>query len=215
MDIDSTIQAANIAYPSDAQLMVKMTLLVNKVWTYMKEYVTFFADFIPTVDVKAVKAKAKAYWFRDRQNTHATPSLWPDLWHESLTQISHVRTYFKLLLDDDLDRMPWNIRRAFDQVNAYCADLFLHVANFLCRGVMVARQGRIVSCQGGELLQQGQARQGAAIRACLPVGPHRGQLPLGRSVYLGADGRQSLSPSHDQRASGGVRPRRVGLMWYG
>jgi hypothetical protein len=33
--------------------MVKMTLLVNKVWTYMKENLSFFADFIPTVDVKA------------------------------------------------------------------------------------------------------------------------------------------------------------------
>jgi IS5 family transposase len=75
MDVDSTIQEANMAYPSDAQLMVKMTLLVNKVWTYMKKHVTFFADVIPTVDVKAVKAKAKAYWFRDRQHTDATPSL--------------------------------------------------------------------------------------------------------------------------------------------
>jgi hypothetical protein len=36
MDIDSTIQEANIAYPSDAHLMVKMTLLVHKVWMYMK-----------------------------------------------------------------------------------------------------------------------------------------------------------------------------------
>jgi len=105
MDIDSTIQEANIAYPSDAQLMVKMTLLVNKVWTYMKKHVTFFADFIPTVDIKAVKAKAKAYWFRDRQNTHATPSLLQDLWHESLPQISHVRKYFQVLLDYDIDRM--------------------------------------------------------------------------------------------------------------
>ncbi len=103
----------------------------------MKEHVTFFADFIPTVDVKAVKAKAKAYWFRNRQNAHATPSLLQDLWHESFTQISHVRKYFPVLLDYDVDRMPWNIRRAFDQVNAYCSDLFLHVASFLCRGVMV------------------------------------------------------------------------------
>src|SRR5262252_11175087 len=68
MDIDSTIQAANIAYPSDAQLMVTMTLLVNKVWTYMKQNVSFFTDFIPSVDVKAVKAKARAYLFRDRQD---------------------------------------------------------------------------------------------------------------------------------------------------
>jgi hypothetical protein len=33
MDIDSTVQEANIAYPSDAHLMVKMTLLVHKVCT--------------------------------------------------------------------------------------------------------------------------------------------------------------------------------------
>ena len=47
MDIDSTVQEANIAYPSDAHLMVKMTLLVNKVWMYMKQNIAFFADFIP------------------------------------------------------------------------------------------------------------------------------------------------------------------------
>ena len=45
MDIDSTVQEAHIAYPSDAHLMVKMTLLVHKVWTYMKHHVSFFADF--------------------------------------------------------------------------------------------------------------------------------------------------------------------------
>jgi hypothetical protein len=33
MDIDSTVQEANIAYPSDAHLMVNMTRLVHKVWT--------------------------------------------------------------------------------------------------------------------------------------------------------------------------------------
>jgi transposase, IS5 family len=38
MDIDSTVQEANIAYPSDAHLMVKMTFLVHKVWMYMKQY---------------------------------------------------------------------------------------------------------------------------------------------------------------------------------
>jgi transposase, IS5 family len=137
MDVDSTIQAANIAYPSDAQLMVKMTLLVNKVWTYMKKHVAFFADVIPTVDVKAVRAKAKAYWFRDRQHPDTAPSLLQALWHESFTQISYVRKYFEVLLEYDIDRMPWNIRRAFDQVHAYGSDLFLHVASFLCRGVMV------------------------------------------------------------------------------
>ena len=37
MDIDSTVQAANIAYPADAHLMMKTVLLVHKVWTSMKQ----------------------------------------------------------------------------------------------------------------------------------------------------------------------------------
>ncbi len=134
MDIDSTIQEANIAYPSDAHLMVKMTLLANKVWLYMKQNISFFADFIPRVDVKAVKAKARTYLFRDRQEPAQAQTLFQELWHEAFTQISHVRKYFDVLLDYDLQRMPWNIRRALAQVKEYCSHFFLHVAGFMCGG---------------------------------------------------------------------------------
>ncbi len=68
MDIDSTVQEVNITYPSDAYLMVKLTLLAGKVWTYLKENLFHFADFTPTVDVKAVKAKAKAHFFDARKD---------------------------------------------------------------------------------------------------------------------------------------------------
>jgi len=134
MDLDATIQEANIAYPSDSHLMVKMTLLVNKIWTYMKENLSFFADFIPTVDVKAVKVKARAYWFRDRKDAAQTQTAFADLWHEAFTQICNVKKYFEILLDYDIERMPWNIRRALDQVNEYCSHYFLHAASFMCRG---------------------------------------------------------------------------------
>ncbi len=97
MDIDSTVQEANIAYPSDAHLMVKMTLLVNKVWLYMKQNVSFFADFIARVDVKAVKAKARAYLFRNRKEATQANATLQELWHEAFTQINHVRKYFDVL----------------------------------------------------------------------------------------------------------------------
>jgi IS5 family transposase len=112
MAIDSTIQAANITYPSDAHLMVKMTLLVNKVWMYMKQNVSFFADFMPCVDVKAVKAKARAYLFRDRKEPDHAKTMFQELWHEAFAQISHVRKSFDVLRDYDIQRMPWTIRRA-------------------------------------------------------------------------------------------------------
>jgi transposase, IS5 family len=178
MDVDSTIQKANIAYPSDAQLMVKMTLLVNKVWTYMKKNVAFFADFIPTVDVKAVTAKAKAYWFRDRQHTDTTPSLLQALWHESFTQISHVRPYFDALLDDDIQRLPWNIRRSLDQVNEYCSTHFLHVASFLCRGVVVPDKALSFHTQAVSCFNKGKAAKGLQFGRAFQLGRLGGNFLL-------------------------------------
>jgi transposase, IS5 family len=178
LDMDSTIQKANIAYPSDAQLMVKMTLLVNKVWTYMKKNVAFFADFIPTVDVKAVKAKAKAYWFRDRQNTDTTPSLLQDLWHEAFTQIGHVRKYFDVLLDDDIQHMPWNIRRALDQVNEYGSIYFLHVASFLCRGVVVPEKALSFHAKAVSCFNKGKAAKGLQFGRAFQLGRLGGNFLL-------------------------------------
>jgi transposase, IS5 family len=178
MDVDSTVQKANIAYPSDAQLMVKMTLLVNKVWTYMKKNVAFFADFLPTVDVKAVKATAKAYWFRDRQHTDTTPSLLQDLWHEAFTQIGHVRKYFDVLLDDDIQRMPWNIRRALDQVNEYCSIYFLHVASFLCRGVVVPEKALSFHAKAVSCFNKGKAAKGLQFGRAFQLGRLGGNFLL-------------------------------------
>ena len=135
MDIDSTVQEANIAYPSDAQLMVKMTLLVNKVWTYMKGNISFFEDFIPSVDIKAVKAKAKAYFFRTKNDSEKASSTLQGLWHEAFAQVTEITKYFKILLDYDLERMPWNIRRAFDQIQTHSSNVFLHAISFILGSV--------------------------------------------------------------------------------
>src|SRR5262245_6848103 len=160
MDIDSTVQEANIAYPSDAHLMVKTVLLVNKVWTYMKQNISFFTDFMPSVDVKAVKAKARAYLFRDRQDAAQAQTRLQALWHEALTQIGHVRKYFDVLLDYDRQRMPWNIRQALDHVHEHCSNLFLHVASFLCRGVVVPYKALSLHAKALRCFYKGKAPQG-------------------------------------------------------
>src|SRR5712692_5031989 len=173
MDIDSTVQEANIAYPSDAQLMVKMTLLVNKVWTYMKQNISFFADFIPRVDVKAVKAKARTYFFRDRKDPDQAKTAFQELWHAALTQISHVRKYFAVLLDYDLQRMPWNIRRAVDQAHEHCSQFFLSVAGLMYRGV-------------GDR-EKPLSFHAKAVR-CFNKGKLAGGLQFGRAFQLGRIG---------------------------
>jgi hypothetical protein len=45
------------------------------------------------MDVKAVKAKARAYWFRDHKDATQTQTAFADLWREAFTQICHVKKY--------------------------------------------------------------------------------------------------------------------------
>ena len=178
MDIDSTVQEANIAYPSDAHLMVKMVLLVNKVWTYMKQNIAFFTDFLPEMDVKAVKAQARTYLFRDRQDAEQAKTLLQALWHEALTQIGHVRKYFDVLLNYDIHRMPWNIRRALDQVNEHCSNLFLHVASFLCRGVVVPDKAFSLHAKAVSCFNKGKAAKGVQFGRAFQLGRIGGNFLL-------------------------------------
>lgn len=195
MDIDSTIQQANIAYPSDAHLMVKMTLLVNKVWVYMKKNVSFFYDFIPTVDVKAVKAKARTYWFDNQKNTEKKQAAFQELWHESFTQICNVKKYFEVLLDYDIERMPWNIRRSLNQVNEYCSTYFLHVASFMCRGKIVPEKALSFHAKAISCFNKGKLSKGLQFGRAFQLGRIGGNfLVVSACTSLRMEDKTSVRP---------------------
>jgi transposase, IS5 family len=195
MDIDSTVQEANIAYPSDAHLMVKMVLLVNKVWTYMKQNIAFFTDFLSEVDVKAVKATARAYLFRDRQDAEQAQIMLQALWHEAFAQIGHVRKYFDVLLDYDIRRMPWNIRRALNQVNAHCSNLFLHVASFMCRGVVVPDKALSFHVQAVSCFNKGKAAHRLEFGRAFQLGRIGGNfLVVGACTSIRMEDKASVRP---------------------
>src|SRR5262249_26159185 len=164
--------------PSDARLMVKMVLLVHKVWTYMKQHMAFFADFLPCVDGKAVKAKARAYLFRDRKDPEHTQTTFHELWQEAFTQMHQVRKYFAIVLDDDLQRMPWNIRRAWEHVQAHCSTYFLHVASFLCRGVVVPDKALSFHAQAVRCFNKGKAAKGLEFGRAFQLGRIGGNFLL-------------------------------------
>jgi IS5 family transposase len=62
MDIDSTIQDANMSYPSDANLMVKLAVKSNHVLTSFKEQ--FYNSPKISIAIIEIKNKARAYFFQ-------------------------------------------------------------------------------------------------------------------------------------------------------
>jgi len=148
-----------------------------------------------TVDVKAVKAKAKAYFFRDRKDpAHANAAL-QALWHEAFTQISHVRKYFAVLLDYDLQRMPWNIHRALDQINAYCSAHVLPGASFLCRGVVVPEKALSFHAQAVRCFNKGKAAHGLECGRAFQRGRLGGNVLLvGACTSIRMEDKASVRP---------------------
>jgi hypothetical protein len=195
MDIDSTVQEANIAYPSDAHLMVKMTGLVNKVWSYLSEHLSPFDHASLRVDVKAVKAKAKAYWFRKRQDAEQTQATFEALWHEAMAQITPVKKYFGALSAEDVNRLPWNIRRAWDQVNTYCSEYFLHAASFMCRGVVVAEKALSFHAEAVSCFNKGKVGKGLQFGRAFQLGRIGGNfLLVGAGDSIRMEDKASVRP---------------------
>jgi transposase, IS5 family len=178
MDIDSTVQEANMAYPSEAQLMVKITQRVDKVWTYMKRHVSFFGGFIPSVDVKAVGGKAKAYFFRTKTDSEKANSALQALWHEAFAQVTKMTKYFPILLDDDIQRMPWNIRRALNQVQTHGSDVFLNAVSFILRGEANPDKALSFHLQAVSCFNKGKAGKGLQFGRAFQLGRIGGNFLL-------------------------------------
>jgi IS5 family transposase len=176
----------------------------------MQQHMPFCVDVIPSVEVKAVQAKARADWCRDHKHVDETPRVLQDLWHEAFTQINQVRKYFQIRLDDDIDRMPWNMRRAFGQMHVYGSDLFLHVASVMGRGVMVPDNAWSFHAQAVSCCNQGKLSKGWPCGRAFQLGRIGGNVLLvGSCTSLRMEDNAAVGPmieAHQGLVGQGVWP---------
>ena len=86
---------------------------------------------------------------------------------------------FDVLLDYDRQRMPWNIRRALDHINADCSNLFLHVASFMCRGIVVPDKALSFHAKAVRCFNKGKSAKGLQFGRAFQLGRLGGNFLLG------------------------------------
>ena len=146
MDVDSTVQEANMAYPSDAQLLTKLTLLGKKVIDYIKEQGEKGCNGAKqiSVDLKAVKKKAKAYFFMAKNvSTEIKHTAFKALYETVKEQMIPVIKACAALDNEILGNIPWNIKRSVDQIRSHAKKYLDDVAYFIETQTMKA--GKILS----------------------------------------------------------------------
>ena len=91
--------------------------------------------------------------------------------------------------------MPWNIRRALDQVNEHCSNLFLHVASFLCRGVVVPDKALSFHAQAVSCFNKGKAAKGSQFGRAFQLGRIGGNfLLVGACTSIRMEDKASVRP---------------------
>lgn len=143
-DIDSTVQEANIAYPSDASLMTKLCGMGKKFIDFLLKHTRGLLPEASGVDMKAIKEKARSYFFLPKNVAIETRrEVFRDFHVLVKQQMKPVVDICHSLDAARIARLPWNIRRSFDQIKDKAWRYLLDVGHFTRKHTIKA--GKILS----------------------------------------------------------------------
>ena len=170
-DIDSTVQEANIAYPSDTNLMAKLAGMAAKVINFLRSKTRGVIPETLSIDLKAIRNKAREYWFAPKNQAREIKNAIFQQLHQLVKQ--QMRPVVEICGSLDagrLQRLPWNIRRSIEQINNHGWRYLLDVAHFIRTGSIKA--GKILAFHAHEV-------------ACITKGKVHKMHEFGRVIQLG------------------------------
>jgi IS5 family transposase len=130
-DFDSTVQEANISYPSDASLMTKLCGIGQKFIDYLKNHTRGLLPVDIAVDMKKVKEYSRSYFFLPKNvDIGKRRAVFRDLFTMVKQQMRPVVDICNTLDSARIGRLPWNIRRAYDQIKDQAWRYLLDVGHF-------------------------------------------------------------------------------------
>lgn len=132
VDLDSTVQEANIAYPSDAGLLSKLSGLGKKVVEYIRKNSPELLPETLEVDMKEIKKKAKEYFFLAKNKSiEIKRDVFKELHAVVKRQLSPVVKFCSRLDSESVNSLPWNVRFAFETIKNDAWRYLLDVAHFI------------------------------------------------------------------------------------
>jgi IS5 family transposase len=158
MDIDSTVQEANIAYPADAQLLRKLAQKCAKVLAFVTQAKKRYVPKGLQIDLAAINRKAKAYFLLAKNMAiEKRREVFRAYHHLVKQQVKPVMAFCTALRPRAYAALPWNIRRTIDHITEQGWRFILDGAHFIrthtikpgkllsfhCRAVACIRKGKV------------------------------------------------------------------------
>jgi transposase, IS5 family len=139
IDIDSTVQEANMTYPADSCLLKKLGAMSNKVGRYFNKTLRECITLPIVVNIKKISSKAREYYFLPKNATKDTKD------EKLLSLLNVVRQETKrvveiceTLSERVINKMKWNYARTVCQIKKLAKQYLKDVKVFLNTGCIVA-----------------------------------------------------------------------------
>ena len=174
MDVDSTVQEANMAYPSDAVLMVKLVEKCRKVFEYLRKSTRNLIGKHSLLDISSVRKKAQEYFFMAKNTAiEKKRRIFKELHSLVKKQVYPILEIMDNMDSRRIKKLPWNIARDFVQIKTMGKRYLLDVAHFI----------RTHSLKPGKILSFH-----AQMVACIKKGKLGKEFEFGRVFQLGRIG---------------------------
>jgi len=196
LDIDSTIQEANMAYPSDVHLLTKLGIMAKKTLDYLIKKTNTFQLSPIIINLKEIKAKARDCFFNKSQDVKEKSRLLYELWTCVFDQVAPALNVVEKLLDEtDWIQMPWNVKRAAQQLLLYGRQHFLDVCWFLNHGTMQIGKRLSFHLTQVSCFNKGKLGKGLQFGRAFQLGRIAGNfLIVEKCTSVRMDDKESLRP---------------------
>ena len=133
VDVDSTVQEANMTYPTDAKMLRKLVTLASKVSEALKDIIAEPA--LPVFDLKDIALKARNCFFQKRYATAEEKSENLEaLWNAVNQSVRQTIEVCNSLCQEEVAKLKWNIKRSMNQIVSQGEDYLTESKIFIDTG---------------------------------------------------------------------------------
>lgn len=200
MDVDSTVQEANMAYPSDASLLKKLALKVNKVIEYFKSKKRKYAGDL-SIAIKGICSKAQEYFFLSKNtDIEEKRKIFKEYFNLVKHETKDAINLIESLSPQVLAHLPWNIRQDCQTISDKAWRYLLDVAHFTREHTI--KPGKILSLHLSAVvcISKGKLGKSHEFGRQIQLGRIGGNFLIPLSTETKMEDKQSLVPMADNHA---------------
>jgi hypothetical protein len=137
VDIDSTVQEANMTYPTDAKMLRKLGTIAFKVVNGLTEFIPSIKNCAEnlSIDIKEIASKARSCFFLKKRASNEEKSKVLSALLEVVSEpVMKTIDTVSRLTQEEVATLPWTIRRAIEQLMAHGELYLCSVRNFIATG---------------------------------------------------------------------------------